>query len=291
MIDWTEIFKPLQEEINRNFLYWVAYFVRDLAVIIVALYTAFALFIAILTLLVKKEARLPRNWLAGSFFGVLLGGLSCIPNIDRALFLTQIQAVAGLGLIIIVWSFILLILRPRWISETVSQVDHAPMNTNPEKPGCLARIFPFLQRQSASSQPDAFPYLALQCLLTPAELNFYRVLVTALAHRYCIFVQVPISNLVYPKSGDRKTNNALRQKIVYKRVDFVLCDPATLRPLAAIELDDASHDRPDRIARDAFVDQVFAAAGIPLIHIPASTTYTPADLRALQSALASPPQP
>ncbi len=165
------------------------------------------------------------------------------------------------------------------------------MNTNPEKPGCLARLFPFLQRQSASPQPADFPYLARQCLLTPAELNFYRVLVTALGQRYCIFTQIPISNLVYPKSGDRKTNSALRQKIVYKRVDFALCDLATLRPLAAIELDDASHDQPNRVARDVFVDQVFAAAGIPLIHIPASTNYTPADLRALQTALAAPPSP
>jgi len=161
------------------------------------------------------------------------------------------------------------------------------MNTNPEKPGCLARIFPFLQRQPASSQPDAFPYLARQCLLTPAELNFYRVLVTALGQRYCIFTQIPISNLVYPKSGDRKANSALRQKIVYKRVDFVLCDPATLRPLAAIELDDASHDRADRVARDTFVDQVFAAANLPLIHIPASANYTPADLRDLHALLST----
>ncbi|MGC9396300.1 MAG: hypothetical protein ACP5J4_15765 [Anaerolineae bacterium] len=123
MIDWTEILKPLQEEINRNLFHWVAFFARDLIIIIVALYTAFALLIAILTLLVKKKAHLPRNWLAGSFFGVLLGGLSCIPNIDRALFLTQIQAVAGLGLIVIVWAFILLILRPRWTSSTPTHYD------------------------------------------------------------------------------------------------------------------------------------------------------------------------
>ena len=160
------------------------------------------------------------------------------------------------------------------------------MNTNPEKPGCLARIFPFLQRQSAP-EPTAFPFEPRQCLLTPAELNFYRVLVAALGNRYCIFTQIPISNLVYPKSGDRKKNSALRQKIVYKRVDFVLCDPATLRPLAAIELDDASHDQPARVARDAFVDQVFAAASIPLIHITASANYTPADLRDLHALLST----
>lgn len=118
MIDWTEIFKPLQEEINHNFFHWVAYFLRDPVIIIVALYTAVALLIAMLILLIKKESRLPRNWRAGSFLGVLFGGLCCIPNIDRAMFLTRNQAVMGLGLIILVWAFIVLILRPRWLHRT-----------------------------------------------------------------------------------------------------------------------------------------------------------------------------
>ena len=34
-----------------------------------------------------------------------------------------------------------------------------------------------------------------------------------------------------------------------------------------MELDDPSHDRPERIERDEFVDHVYEAAGIPLIHV------------------------
>jgi len=41
----------------------------------------------------------------------------------------------------------------------------------------------------------------------------------------------------------------------------------------AIELDDSSHDREDRKDRDAFVDQVFAAARKPILHVRARGTY------------------
>ena len=123
MIDWTEILKPLQEEMKRSLPYWAAYFLRDMAIGITLIYTALALFTVVLTVLIKKEARLTTNFLRGSILGVLFGGLSCIPNIDRALFLTRIQAVVGIGLIVLVWAFILLIVRPRWIQASSTRSD------------------------------------------------------------------------------------------------------------------------------------------------------------------------
>ena len=56
-------------------------------------------------------------------------------------------------------------------------------------------------------------------------------------------------------------------KIKAKHTDFVFCDPQTLEILAGLELDDPSHDRPERMERDTFVDNAYAAAGIPLIHV------------------------
>jgi hypothetical protein len=61
-------------------------------------------------------------------------------------------------------------------------------------------------------------------------------------------------------------------------VDFLLCDPATMRPLAGIELDDASHARPDRQERDALVQKVFEAAGLPLVRFPAQRGYALAEV-------------
>jgi hypothetical protein len=46
-----------------------------------------------------------------------------------------------------------------------------------------------------------------------------------------------------------------------------------------VELDDRSHDRPDRQDRDELVDDVLGRAGIPVVHWPAQATYDPAKLR------------
>ena len=43
---------------------------------------------------------------------------------------------------------------------------------------------------------------------------------------------------------------AWRNRIHAKHIDFVLCDPGNLQPILCIELDDPSHNRPDRIERD-----------------------------------------
>jgi hypothetical protein len=123
--------------------------------------------------------------------------------------------------------------------------------------------------------PDAphFPYHLRDDFLSPAELNFYRVLVTVTADWATLFIKVNLGDLFYAKTGEYGQNQAYRNKIDRKHVDFLLCDPNTLRPLLAIELDDNSHTRPDRQARDAFVDGVFAAAGLPLLHVPVSHSY------------------
>ena len=130
--------------------------------------------------------------------------------------------------------------------------------------------------------PDApqYPYPLRDEFLSPAELNFYHVLVTVSADWAALFSKVNLGDLFYPKTGEYGQNQAYRNKIARKHVDFLLCDRESLRPLLAIELDDSSHNRPDRQARDEFVDGVFAAAGLPLLHVPVSQSYPTKKLRA-----------
>jgi hypothetical protein len=45
------------------------------------------------------------------------------------------------------------------------------------------------------------------------------------------------------------------------------------RIMMAIELDDASHERADRIARDELLDAIMQDAGLPLVHIPTRIMY------------------
>ena len=52
-----------------------------------------------------------------------------------------------------------------------------------------------------------------------------------------------------------------------------------MQPLVGIELDDKSHQRKDRQERDAFVNSVFEAANLPLLHVPVQRAYKVAELK------------
>lgn len=76
-----------------------------------------------------------------------------------------------------------------------------------------------------------------------------------------------------------RRSKGFHNQIDRKRVDFVLVDPMTFVTHTVIELDDRSHAHPDRKQRDAFVESVFTRAGINLVRIPVSASYSPRILR------------
>ena len=117
-----------------------------------------------------------------------------------------------------------------------------------------------------------------ETLLTPAELSFFHVLERLVVPRYRVSSKVRLADLFDVKRlpGHRAALN----KIIAKHVDFVVCEPATSKVLVAIELDDRSHEREDRIERDHFVNELFASNGLPLLRIPVEWSYNPVALRA-----------
>lgn len=118
------------------------------------------------------------------------------------------------------------------------------------------------------------PYALRDDFLSPAELNFYRVLRMVTADWAIVFTKVGLGDLFYPQTGDYGQNISYRNKIDRKHVDFLLCEPDTVRPILGIELDDRSHQREDRKERDIFVDQVFEAAGLPIARVPVRQSYS-----------------
>jgi len=60
-----------------------------------------------------------------------------------------------------------------------------------------------------------------------------------------------------------------------------------MRPRVGIELDDSSHAREDRQVRDAFVHQVFDAAGLALLRFPAQRAYNISEIAARLSAFSA----
>ncbi len=145
------------------------------------------------------------------------------------------------------------------------------------KPGCLTIIQRFFGI-TPQAAVESYPYQPQKSILTDAELSFYHVLITALNGRLTTCVQIPLISLIYPKTGNHKRNNTYRNKIDRKRVDFVLCDPQTLRPMLVIELDDSTHQRTSRQKRDTFVEKALEAAKIPIMRVKTQATYPPREL-------------
>lgn len=144
----------------------------------------------------------------------------------------------------------------------------------------LAALFLRLLRPAPTTQ--APPYERRGSLLTPAEQQFYHALASAVGDRFAICPMVRVADLLRVKS-ETKNRGAWQGRINSKHIDFVLCDPQSLSPRACIELDDATHQQPERQTRDAFLNQSFAAAGLPLLRVPTAKLY---DARQLSDAIA-----
>ncbi len=148
-------------------------------------------------------------------------------------------------------------------------------DTKPQ--GCLAAILSIIGiRLTGPTAIDQLPYRQRDDFLSAAELSFYRVLVMGLNGSFVICPKVNLADIFFVAHPHQ--NQSYRNKIDRKHVDFLLCDPTTMKPIVGVELDDASHSRPDRQDRDRFVDQVFEAAGLPLLHVRAASGYNPQQL-------------
>lgn len=152
-----------------------------------------------------------------------------------------------------------------------------------DNPGCLGAIFGlFGERSSAKAETGAtgpLPYRLRDDFLSPAELAFYRVLMTSVDDDVTVLTKVNLADLFFVSQP--RENASYRNRIDRKHVDFVLCEAATMRPLVGIELDDRSHDAAKRQERDRFVDRVFETAGLPLEHVPLRSTYSVTELRSM----------
>jgi len=127
------------------------------------------------------------------------------------------------------------------------------------------------------SRKSKYPYEQKSEYLTKAELVFLKVLRQAINGSYEIVTQVPLGSIVRVKSNSKnyyKYYNQIDRKIL----DFVLFDKSNFKPLLVIELDDSSHNLPDRKNRDKFVDKVLGVVKIPILHLPTRYSYNTSEL-------------
>jgi very-short-patch-repair endonuclease len=136
----------------------------------------------------------------------------------------------------------------------------------------LLQVLPRLLKRPKPTA-EQLPYRRKDYLLSRTEREFYERLIVAVAGlQIAVFAKVRLEDLLWLPKGTANRQGH-RNRVQSKHVDFVLCDRRDLRPVLVIELDDASHERQDRRTRDALVNEILSAAGLPILHVKARWAY------------------
>jgi len=143
------------------------------------------------------------------------------------------------------------------------------------------RSRPVWMRRQRGGQAVAIgplPYQKKWYLLSPAERDLYETLRQVAGDRFLIFAKVRLLDLLWlPQNLSNR--QIYMNRVQAKHVDFVLCHPRTIAPALVIELDDASHQAPERQERDIFLNEVLRVAGIPLLRVPVRNAFSASALR------------
>lgn len=140
----------------------------------------------------------------------------------------------------------------------------------------LAILKAVVERGEEREKPK-YSYTRKQFFLTRAEHECYDALIAAVGDKYHVFAQVHLPTILDNKVKGQDWRAALAH-INRKSVDFVLCDKAYISPKLAIELDDKSHERPDRQERDREVERILSDAGVPLLRLENKGRFDPQEL-------------
>lgn len=195
---------------------------------------------------------------------------------DVAAGLLVVVAILAFGVVSLYTLYRLLLgrARPRVVPAEKSRVLAQADSGREVRPAYLGSgaVDETARRTSLSAQ--TFPYVVRPTFFSWTESSFYRALEVAVTGRYLIFPKVRLLDIC----DVSQTEQAAFNRVSAKHVDFLLCDRGSYKPVAAIEVDGSSHERADRIKRDAFVDELFAHLEVPLLRFRAEAGTRPLEI-------------
>jgi hypothetical protein len=131
---------------------------------------------------------------------------------------------------------------------------------------------------SVKDQDERLPYRLREQFLSTPELALLRVLQRMVGRHYLICPKVALNDIFYIVRPNENVH--FFNKFFRKHVDFLLCDPVTLKPAFGIEMVRPLNRNETREA-DQFMGELFLSAGLPLVHIQSSEHYSERDLTEL----------
>jgi hypothetical protein len=125
----------------------------------------------------------------------------------------------------------------------------------------LAVAFVVLKRRASFGAIDApWPFYAKKPLTQPEQVLYHRLV--AAMPECIVLAQVQLSRVLGVKKGFNF--NEWNNRINRMSIDFLVClKDSTI--VAAIELDDKTHEKSSRVEADAKKEKALAAAGITLV--------------------------
>ena len=128
-------------------------------------------------------------------------------------------------------------------------------------------------------------YTKKPAVLSSTEQRFLAALEKVVGDRYRILCQVRVADVVELKMVPFSAGyRAALNRISLKSFDFLLCDLQSFEPVLVIELNDSTHERPDRVERDSFLNGVCQSIGLPIIFQKVQFSY---DVFELQGRIAA----
>jgi hypothetical protein len=103
-------------------------------------------------------------------------------------------------------------------------------------------------------------------LLTAWEVRALGEIRSDLPRGYYACPQVRLADFIETEVRDPARRQGALNRVSRKSVDFAVIDGAG-RVVLVIELDDKTHERPDRVRRDQMVDAVLAHCRMPLLRV------------------------
>ncbi|GAB5138307.1 hypothetical protein AML55_10570 [Escherichia coli] len=110
--------------------------------------------------------------------------------------------------------------------------------------------------------------------MTNRERYFFKLVHNEFYQDFFVFSQVRMVDIITPVFDKETQYNSFIKafrSISQYHIDFLIVDKSNFSIVCAIELDDSSHDLPDRIKRDNKINMIFKFTGIPLLRSRDST--------------------
>lgn len=118
----------------------------------------------------------------------------------------------------------------------------------------------FKARTGATGKINEWPFYGKKVLTPPEQILYFRLLDALPDH--VILAQVQLSRFLGVKKGHNF--HAWNNRINRMSADFLICQKDS-SVVAAIELDDSTHEKKKRKEADQKKDAAIAAAGIPMV--------------------------